>query len=207
MTKFLSIINSNSVVILNRFGDIGHWKYVTWIDLSRSLEVKDNGSKWIPHYGTYMTSYPSPIVIFWLSWIDLDIDHWKPVWPGLTFQGHSRSKKTAKWNFIHDFLYVNNGNWPLILHNFRDISQNSVMGVKTKIWPPCRHFLDQTENKWAYMLALLSFISAPSLTEIQLVLFELRLQVCLHPRWPPGRHCEYQKSICIILRSWKKRFL
>ena len=31
------------------------------------------------------------------------------------------------------------------------------------------------------MLALLSFLSAPSLKEIQLVLFELRLQVCWHP--------------------------
>ena len=39
MYDFLSITNSNSVVILNKFGDIGHWK---------------------------------------------------PVWPGLTFQGHSR---------------------------------------------------------------------------------------------------------------------
>ena len=35
---FLSIINSNSVVILNRFGDIGHWKQLplTWSDLERS---------------------------------------------------------------------------------------------------------------------------------------------------------------------------
>ena len=66
----------------------------------------------------------------------------------LTSQGHS-----AKWNFICDFLYVNNGNWSPILHNFRDISQNSViMGVKKQIWPPCRHFLNQTENKWAFSL-------------------------------------------------------
>ena len=70
------------------------------------------------------------------------------------------------------------------------------MGVKKQIWPPCRHFLNQTENKWAYMLAIPSVLFAPSLKEIQLVLFELRLQVCLHPRWPPGRHFElYQKSI------------
>ena len=32
------------------------------------------------------------------------------------------------------------------------------------------------------MLALLSFLSAPSLKEIQVVVFELRLQVFLHPR-------------------------
>ena len=52
------------------------------------------------------------------------------------------------------------------------------------------------KSKWAYMLAIRSVLSAPSLKEIQLVLFELRLQVCLHPRWPPGRHFEgYQKSI------------
>ena len=38
------------------------------------------------------------------------------------------------------------------------------------------------------MLALLSFLSAPNLKEIQVVVFELQLQVCLHPRWPPGRH-------------------
>ena len=70
------------------------------------------------------------------------------------------------------------------------------MGVTKQIWPPCRHFLNRTENKWAYMLAIPSVLSAPSLKEIQLVLFELRLQVCLHPRWPPGRHFErYQKSI------------
>ena len=53
------------------------------------------------------------------------------------------------------------------------------MGVKKQIWPPCRHFLNRTENKWAYMLATPSFLSAPSLKEIQLVLFELRLQVCI----------------------------
>ena len=64
------------------------------------------------------------------------------------------------------------------------------MGVKKQIWPPCRHFLNQTENKWAYMLAIPSVLFAPSLKEIQLVLFELRLQVCLHPRWPPGRNFE-----------------
>ena len=53
-----------------------------------------------------------------------------------------------------------------------------------------------TENKWAYMLAIPSVLSAPSLKEIQLVLFELRLQVFLHPRWPPGRHFErYKKYI------------
>ena len=33
--------------------------------------------------------------------------------------------------------------------------------------------LKRTENKWAYMLALLNFLSAPSLKEIQFVLFEL----------------------------------
>ena len=31
--NFLSIINSKSVVILNRFADIGYWKPVTWINL------------------------------------------------------------------------------------------------------------------------------------------------------------------------------
>ena len=36
-------------------------------------------------------------------------------------------------------------------------------------------FLNRTENKWAYMLALLSFLSVPSLKEIQLVLYDLRL--------------------------------
>ena len=56
------------------------------------------------------------------------------------------------------------------------------------------------------MLALLSFLSAPSLKEIQLV-FELRLQVCLYMYIQDGRHFEwYQKSIWraityIILRS------
>ena len=60
------------------------------------------------------------------------------------------------------------------------------MGVKKQIWPPRHHFLNRTENKWVYILALQSFRSIPSLKEIQLVLFELRLQVCLHPRWPPA---------------------
>ena len=42
----------------------------------------------------------------------------------------------------------------------------------------------------AVMSLKTSVLFAPSLKEIQLVLFELRLQVCLHPRWPPGRHFE-----------------
>ena len=38
------------------------------------------------------------------------------------------------------------------MHNFRDIGQNSViMGFKIQIWPPRRHLLNRTENKWAYM--------------------------------------------------------
>ena len=48
------------------------------------------------------------------------------------------------------------------------------MGGKKQIWPPCRHFLNQTENKWAYMLAIPSFLSETSLKEIQLVVFELQ---------------------------------
>ena len=119
----------------------------------------------------------------------------------LTSQGHSRSKKTVpnETSYVTSYMSImvglTNGN--PILHNFRDISQNSViMGVNKQIWPPCRHFLNRTENKWAYMLAIPSVLSAPSLKEIQLVLFELRLQGCLHPRWPPCRHFEwYQKSI------------
>ena len=43
------------------------------------------------------------------------------------------------------------------------------MGVKKQIWPPCRHFWNRTKNKWAFMLALLSFLSAPSSKEIQFV--------------------------------------
>ena len=41
------------------------------------------------------------------------------------------------------------------------------MEVKKQLWLPCRHFLNQTEDKWAYMLAIPSFLSAPSLKEIQ----------------------------------------
>ena len=39
--------NSNSVVILNRFGDMHRplKTCVTWTDLSRSIKVKDNGAK------------------------------------------------------------------------------------------------------------------------------------------------------------------
>ena len=182
---FLSTTNSNSVVILNRFGDIGHWKLV-WprFDISRSLKVKDNGSKWNLIYDFLSITNSNSVVI--LNRFG-DIGHWKPVWPGLTFQlrGHSRSKKTVP----NETLYMTSYMWlmvtnPLSCTIFRDIGQNSViMGVKKQIWPPCRHFWNRTENKWAYMLALLRFLSAPSLKEIQLVLFELRFQVCLHPRW------------------------
>ena len=47
------------------------------------------------------------------------------------------------------------------------------MGVKKQIWPSRRHFFNRTDNKWPYMLALLSFLSVPSLKEIQLVLLRL----------------------------------
>ena len=85
----------------------------------------------------------------------------------LTSHGHSRSKKTVpnETSYVTSYMSIMVTN-----HNFRDISQNSViMGVKKQKWPPCRHFLNQTENKWAYMLAIPSVLSAPSLKEIQLV--------------------------------------
>ena len=67
---FLSIINSNYVVILNRYGDIGHWESVwPWLTIqghSRSKTMVPNGT-------SYMTSYQSSIVTLWLSWIDLEI--------------------------------------------------------------------------------------------------------------------------------------
>ena len=68
-----------------------------------------------------------------------------------------------------------------ILHNFRDISQNSViMAVKKQIWPP-----------WAYMLALLSFLSAPSLKEV----FELR-------------YCSSYSSNCVYIQDdWQAALL
>ena len=67
---FLSIIYSRAVVILNRFGDIGHWK-LAWPGLtfqghSRPKTIALNET-------SYMTSYPWPIVTLWLSWIDLEI--------------------------------------------------------------------------------------------------------------------------------------
>ena len=65
----------------------------------------------------------------------------------------SRSLKViengAKWNFIYDFLSVNNNNYCLILHRFRDMSQNSVMGGgKILIWPPCRHICSDLAIHW-----------------------------------------------------------
>ena len=125
---FLSIINSNSVVILKGFGDI---------------------------------------------------DRWKPVWPGLTFQGHSRSKTMAP--------------------NETSCMSSHPSSIVTLwlSWKDLEIEAIETEQKInGHTCCPLSFLSAPSLKEIQPVLFELQLQVCLHPRWPPGRHFEwYQKSI------------
>ena len=39
----LQLVNSNSMFILNRFGNIGH--LLEWTDLSWSLKVKENSAK------------------------------------------------------------------------------------------------------------------------------------------------------------------
>ena len=80
---FLCIINSNSVVILNRFGDIGHWKPVTSIDHWRS----DNGAKWNLIYDILSITNSNSVVI--LNRFG-DIGYWKPVWPGPGSQSQAK---------------------------------------------------------------------------------------------------------------------
>ena len=62
---------------------------LTWIDPSRSLKVKDNGAIWNLRHDFLSIIKSNSVVI--LNRFG-DIGHWKPVWPGSTFQGHSRSK-------------------------------------------------------------------------------------------------------------------
>ena len=101
----ISTINSNFMVILNRFGYRPLKTCVTWIDLSRSLKIKDNGAKWNFIYDFLSTINSNFVVI--LNRFG-DIGHWKPVSPGLTFQGHSRSKKRVpnETSYMTSYMWI-----------------------------------------------------------------------------------------------------
>ena len=105
---FLSIINSNSVVILNRFGDTGHWKLC---DMDWPFTVTQ-GQRQLrqmkPHIYDFLSIINSNSVVILNRFGD--IGHWKPVWPGLTFQGRSRSKKTM----TNETLYMTSYMWIMV---------------------------------------------------------------------------------------------
>ena len=116
---FLSIINSNSVVILNRFGDIGHWKPV-WPGLT--FQGPSRSQTMVPNVISYMSSYPSPIITVVILNRFGDIGDWKTC---VTRTDLSRSLKIkdngAIWNLIYDFLSITNSNSLVILNRFGDI--------------------------------------------------------------------------------------
>ena len=140
-----------------------------------------------------------------------DMGHWTRVWPGLTFQGHSKSKKTVP----NETSYMTSYMWliPYLAQFSRYRPKQCYHGVKKQIWLPCRHFWNRTENKWAHMLALLSFLSAPSLKEIQLVVVRVTApsvcSKCAPSARPPFWMISKIYLTCIILRplytwSWCK---
>ena len=100
----LVILNRSMVilmVILNIFGDMPKpLKTCVTCRLTVQAKVKDNGAKWNLIIFIWLNSYPSSIyVTLWLLVILNrfgDIGHWKPVWPGWTCQGHSRSNTMAQ---------------------------------------------------------------------------------------------------------------
>ena len=76
---------------------------VTLTDLSRSLKVKDNGAMWNLIYD-FLSIFNSNSVVILNRYGD--IGHWKPVLPGLIFQGHSWSKKTSLNETSHMTSYM-----------------------------------------------------------------------------------------------------
>ena len=108
---------------------------VTWIDLSRSLKVKDNGAIWnLTHDFLSIINSNSVVILyrFGLVWfigvlmpqqqpgsyqggeMMMMKSVIRPLKTCVTWIDLSSSLKvkenSAKWNFIYDFLYVNNGN-------------------------------------------------------------------------------------------------
>ena len=62
-------------------------------------------------------------------------------------RSHLVKENSPKWNFLYDFLSVNNSNYYPILHHFRDIGQNSsIVGAKKQIGPSSRH--PHLNRKW-----------------------------------------------------------
>ena len=92
-----------------------HLICVTWIDLSRSLKVKDNGAIWNLIYD-FLSIINSNSVVILNRFVA--IGHWKPVWPGLIFQGHSRSKTM----FPNETSYMTS------------VTYEDVLGVRSHVW-------------------------------------------------------------------------
>ena len=70
-------------------------------DLDLTSPGHSRSKQMSPNERPYMTSYPSVVISNRFG----DIGHWKPVWPGLTFQGHSRSKTMALNKISDIFLF------------------------------------------------------------------------------------------------------